>query len=158
MNFPKWIPAAAVVAALCLSSCSATKRRINDNEELFNSYSPAIQASIKSNRIQRGFDSTQVWMALGNADRTESRADGETWFYHRQHSQTITEEKSASEYRLEMSDYEKAKAEGKTVAEPSTHRSYKLYRTAVWRMVHFEGGVVTSWEEPDDMWIEDWHR
>ena len=32
---------------------------------------PEDQAMIRSNRIDRGFDSTQVYLSFGNADRTE---------------------------------------------------------------------------------------
>lgn len=158
MNPRKWIPSAAVAVALCLSACNATKARINENEELFNSYSPEVQAMIKSNRIDQGFDSTQVYLALGNADRTESVDGQEIWFYHETCTDTAKEEKSAGEYRDEMTAYENAVEQGRNVQEPSTYRVYRIYRTRVVRMVRFEAGRVVSWEEPDEMWIDDWHR
>jgi outer membrane protein assembly factor BamE (lipoprotein component of BamABCDE complex) len=150
---------AALAAVLALAGCSATQARIDDNEDLFNSYPPEVQAMIKSNRIDRGFDSTQVYLALGNADRTEMNEGVEVWYYHQTHTQTAKEEKSAGEYREEMIAYVNEVAKGNENAkEPSTYRVFKLYRTAVSRMVDFEDGKVVSWVEPEDMWLDEWHR
>ncbi len=158
MNFRQWIPSATLAATLFLVSCSATQARINDNEELFSSYSPDVQAIIKSNRIDRGFDTTQVYLSFGNADRTESRDGQEIWYYHKTESQQVKEEKSAGEYRDDMTAYESAIRQGRNVKEPSMYRVYSLYRTRVERMVCFESNRVVSWDQPDEMWLDDWHR
>ena len=151
-----WIPALA--AALFLAACSATQARINANEELFESYTPQEQAMIKSNRIDRGFDSTQVYLALGHADRTEHADGQELWFYHQTHQRSVREEKSASEYREELDAYQQAVSEGvQGLTEPTTYRVVPLYRTNVFRLVRFEEGRVVAWEEPGDMWLDEWH-
>ena len=155
MNLKHWLLPAVTV--LCLSACSATKARISDNQALYDTYSPQDQAAIKSNRIDQGFDPTQVYLSLGKADRTESEEGRETWYYHATHSTSVKEEKSAGEYRDDLIAWEKAVAQGRTVAEPGTHRILHLRRTRVERMVHFENGSVVSWEEPDEMWLDDWH-
>lgn len=159
MNLLKWTTAALLAATVALASCSATKARINENKDLFDSYSPEVQAMIKSNRISEGMDTTQVYMALGNADRTESRADQQVWTYLSTVTDNVREEKTAAEYREEMRDYEDALEKGATnVGEPETYRIVRYYRTRVDRTVVFENGVVVGWDEPDDMWLDDWHR
>lgn len=159
MKLDKWISSTALAAVLALAGCNATKARINDNEDLFRSYSPEIQSAIRSNRIQRGFDSTQTYLALGNADRTEYENDQELWYYYQTHTRTQKEEKSAGEYRDEMTAYENALEKGYThVQEPTTYRVFQLRRTSVQRIVRFENGVVVDWEEPESAWVDDWHR
>ena len=156
MNTTQWIPALA--ATLLLAGCSATQARISANEDLFNGYPPEVQAMIKSNRIDRGFDTTQVYMAFGNADSTELSGEQELWYFHQTYKRTVQEEKTASEYREEMSVYEDALGQGVLdYPEPTTYRTVRLYRTGVHRIVRFEAGRVVGWEEPDGMWLEDWH-
>lgn len=157
MSPRKWIP--ALVTVLFLTGCSATDRRISANEDLFETYPPEIQAIIKSNRIDRGFDSTQVYMSFGNADRTEMDGGQEIWFYHQAHKRNVKEEKTAAEYREELSAYEYSVHQGNQNAqEPLTYRVITLHRTSVYRLVRFENGRVVSWEEPDEMWLDDWHQ
>ena len=157
MKLHLWNP--ALSATLLLLSCSATEARIGANEDLFNGYPPDVQAMIKSNRIDQGFDKTQVYLAFGNADRTEMEVKQELWYYHQTHRRSVQEEKTASEYRQEMSSYEDAVEEGRVgLKEPKTFRVVRLSRTGVYRIVRFEGGRVASWEEPDEMWLEDWHE
>lgn len=153
----KWLTSAALAATLCLTGCSATQARIDKNEDLFNSYPPDQQAMIKSNRIGVGFDSTQVYLALSNADRTGSENGQEVWYYHGTYNKTIQEELSASEYRAAQLEYENAQLQGIDAPPPSTHRVYKLYRTGVERIVRFEDGYVVSWDEPEEMWLDEWH-
>lgn len=157
MNPREWIPVLATV--LFLTGCSATQMRINANEDLFESYPPDVQATIKSNRIDRGFDSTQVYMALGNASRTEMNGDQEVWYYHQIHNRTVREDKTAAEYREELKAYQHAVEQGEVgLHEPLTYRDVALCRTGVSRIVRFEAGRVVGWEEPDDMWLDDWHE
>lgn len=157
MNPKQWIPALAT--AVLLVSCNATDRRISANEELFQSYTPAEQAMIRSNRIDRGFDSNMVYLSFGHADRTAMEGDQELWFYHQQYERTEREEKTAAEYRDELASYYYAVEQGEQgLQEPATYRVVHLYRTGVYRLVRFESGRVVSWEEPQDMWVDDWHR
>jgi outer membrane protein assembly factor BamE (lipoprotein component of BamABCDE complex) len=157
MSPQKWIPALA--AALLLASCSATQARISANEDLFENYTLEEQAMIKSNRIDRGFDSTQVYLAFGHADQTSMEGEQEIWHYYRSHNRKVREEKTAGEYREELSAYGHAVEQGKQgLQEPATYRVITLYRTRVQRLVRFEAGRVVGWDEPDDMWVDDWHQ
>lgn len=113
---------------------------------------------IKSNRIDRGFDQTQVCLSIGNAHRTEMKDGQEIWYYHRTHTSSVKEEKSAGEYRDEMTAYHNALRAGRDVQEPGTQRVVRLRRTRVERLVRFESGSVVSWEEPEEMWLDEWHR
>ena len=163
MNFKNWLPSiallAALLAALSLTGCNATTARISLNNELFNSYSPRVQAIIKANRIAEGFDSNQVSMALGNANRIELQGFRKIWTYYETFEDTIRVEKSADEYRDEMITYENAFGYGYNyVPEPTTHRLVNLYRTRVVRTVRFEDGLVVGWEEPEHLWLSDWHQ
>lgn len=159
MNLKPWISAATLAAALCFAGCNSTKARISQNEGIFNSYPPQVQSMIRSNRIDTGFDSTQVYLALGNADRTESESGQQVWYYHKTYTKTVKKQKTAAEYRDEMSAYANALKQGKNAKEPTTYKNIKYCRDSVERIVRFEDGAVASWEEPDEMWIdEDWHR
>ena len=159
MNPFRFALPALAAAALCLASCSATESRINKNEELFASYSPDIQAMIRSNRISQGFDANQVYMAFGKASRTEFQDGQEIWYYTRVFTRTVTEEKSASEYLAELHQYEQAVAAGQAgVHKPETHHTFQLRRTGVTRLVRFEGGQVVSWDEPEEMWLDEWQQ
>ncbi len=148
----------ALTLGLLTLSCGATSRRIRANEDLFESYSPEDQATIRSGRISHGFDGTQVYLAFGNADRTEMDGEVELWFYHHTFKRVVREEKSASEYRSEMDAYELAVREGEEgLVEPETYRDVHLRREGVVRIVRFENGQVVGWEEPREHWLEDWH-
>ena len=67
MKFSALLPLLAL--ALIVSGCASTSQRINKNEALFNSYSPAEQRLIRMGEIAVGFDPEQVRMALGDPSR-----------------------------------------------------------------------------------------
>ena len=62
MEFGFTTAAYVVAAVLFLAGCNATQARINDNEDLFNSYPPEVQAMIKSNRIDgKKTETRRLW-------------------------------------------------------------------------------------------------
>ena len=60
------------LAALVLAACASPSTRIDDNEALFNSYTPEERRLIRSGQVAVGFDQDQVRMALGEPSRVRS--------------------------------------------------------------------------------------
>ncbi len=149
---------AVALAIVVLAACSATDQRISNNEALFNSYPPDVQAMIKSNRIAKGFDQTQVYLAFGNADSTKNEDGIESWIYTEVHQKYVQTKKDVHKYALEVKEYHDALHNGELATEPSTEETIKLYRTRVARVVQFGDGHVDSWTEPGDEWLDDWHQ
>ncbi|MFQ5844359.1 MAG: hypothetical protein ACE5JG_05145 [Planctomycetota bacterium] len=148
---------AVLLVAGLLVACTATDRRISKNEDVFNTYPPEVQAMIKSNRIAQGFDTTQVYLSWGTADKTTSDGERETWTYIITHNKTVEKEKGAYEYALERKEWEEALARGEPVPEPTPTKQVSYYRSRVAKVVVFVGGRVQTWEEPEAGWLDDWH-
>jgi hypothetical protein len=76
---------AAMVSAL--SGCATPDKRIEERQELFDTYPPDAQAKIRAGHVAPGFTEDMVWMALGDPDDTsiESTEQGEAiiWVYTR---------------------------------------------------------------------------
>lgn len=162
---PLYLPLVLAGLFALLVGCNATHARIQDHEELFATYDPTVQAMIRSNRIGLGFDTNQVYLALGKADRTALDGDREVWTYLRRHRRQIEEEKSATEYAADLAEYRAQVASGSpstpgagVPAPPGTHRVIQLTRMAVAFEVRFEHGRVTGWSEPEERWVEPWQR
>ena len=149
---------AVALAIVVLAACSATDQRISNNEALYNSYPPDVQAMIKSNRIAKGFDQTQVYLAYGNADSTKSDSGSEAWIYTEKHKKYVQTKKDVHKYALEVKEYHDALNRGELATEPSTEETITLFRTRVARVVNFQDGHVDSWTEPGDKWLDDWHQ
>ncbi|MDB6169093.1 MAG: hypothetical protein JWM88_1957 [Verrucomicrobia bacterium] len=70
---------------LLAAACSSPDSRIGGNHALFDSWSPAVQEKIRAGRIDVGFTSDMVRVALGDADRkatrTTARGTEEVWVY-----------------------------------------------------------------------------
>lgn len=79
----------SLIFAACLivfSGCaSSSNQRINQNEALFNTYTPTERKLIRMGEVAVGFDQDQVRMALGNPSReaTVDTAGGKSivWEY-----------------------------------------------------------------------------
>lgn len=61
-----------VTVSLLLSACASTSQRIDQNEALFNTYTPAEKKMIRTGQIAVGFDQDMVRMALGDPSREAS--------------------------------------------------------------------------------------
>jgi len=148
-------------------ACGGPKARIKDNQALYDSYPPEVQAMIKSGQIAQGFDQNQVYMALGKPEKKESDGQQEKWLYTVGVKRTLQHEKGAVEYENEMLKYEKAlaeynqkKAAGEYASEPAKPAPYTYetqHRTRLRREVVFNGGKVVSWRDPTEEYTDDWH-
>jgi outer membrane protein assembly factor BamE (lipoprotein component of BamABCDE complex) len=81
-----------MVGLLALAGCSTPASRIEQNKELFNTFAPDVQASIRQGKIDIGFTRDMVFMALGKPDRQYSRTtesgQSEIWSYVELYSTT----------------------------------------------------------------------
>jgi len=70
---------------LVVAGCSTTDSRIKDRQATFDASGPELQAKIRAGKVEVGFTSEQVLMALGKPDRqyTRTTAKGTTdiWAY-----------------------------------------------------------------------------
>lgn len=73
------------VLAGCVSVQQIREMRIRDNQELFNTFSPAIQEKIRTGQIDIGFNEEMVHMAWGAPDRvymrTTQQGTATVWSY-----------------------------------------------------------------------------
>jgi len=150
-----------------LVACGGPKARIKDNQALYDTYPPEVQAMIKSGQIGQGFDQTQVYMALGAPEKKEMRDGQEVWLYTVGVKRTLKHEKGAVEYENEQLKYEKAlaeynqaRAEGRVVAEPAKPDPFSYetqHRTKLRQEVVFVNGKVATARTPQDEYLDEWH-
>jgi outer membrane protein assembly factor BamE (lipoprotein component of BamABCDE complex) len=150
-----------------LVACGGPKARIKDNQALYDTYPPEVQAMIKSGQIGQGFDQTQVYMALGAPEKKEMREGQEVWLYTVGVKRTLKHEKGAVEYENEQLKYEKAlaeynqaKAEGRVAVEPAKPDPYSYenqHRTRLRQEVVFVSGKVATARNPQDEYLDEWH-
>ena len=86
---------ALALGLVTLVACGGPKARIKDNQSLFDTYPPDVQAMIKSGQIGQGFDQTQVYMALGAPEKKEMQSGQESWLYTVGVKRTLQHEKGA---------------------------------------------------------------
>jgi hypothetical protein len=76
---------ALVASVAALTGCAGVDARIAKNREAFSSWPPQVQEQVAAGRIDLGFTTDQVRVALGEPDRvfTRTSADGttEVWSY-----------------------------------------------------------------------------
>jgi len=158
---------ALLFALLALVACGGPKARIKDNQALYDTYPPDVQAMIKSGQIGQGFDQTQVYMALGKPEKKEMREGQEAWLYTVGVKRTLQHEKGAVQFENEQLKYEKAlaeynqaKAEGRVVVEPAKPDPYTYetqHRTRLRQEVVFVSGKVATSRNPQDEYLDEWH-
>ncbi len=142
----------ALVALLLCAACSTPKKRIAENQELFDTYSPEDQAAIQSGQIRKGFDQNQAYMALGKPTKKNAQGNTESWIWLKQRSRQITVKKDVDKYALERNEWE----QGKRDTEPSTEEVLTQSRTQIVKVVNFQGGKIESWEDPADSYTGEW--
>ena len=128
-----------------LAGCATPAKRIQQNQELFDSFPVAAQARIRGGQIDLGFTPDMVRIALGDPQRKTLRraAAGETeiWFYL----------DSIRRY-----DRQRVDVDGLNVSGPGGLRSLggsawinvEQSREFVRTRVEFRNGAVTAIEEP----------
>ncbi len=81
----RWILLVVLPALLAVAGCATPDSRIKKNPELFASFPPDVQETVKAGNIEVGYTEDMVQIALGRPDRLYSRRtkDGETtvWAY-----------------------------------------------------------------------------
>lgn len=74
--------------ALLLAGCASPAYRIRKHPELFASFPPEAQAKVSEGRVEMGFTSDMVFLALGRPNRVYTRhtdaGDSLIWSYSRQ--------------------------------------------------------------------------
>jgi outer membrane protein assembly factor BamE (lipoprotein component of BamABCDE complex) len=150
-----------------LAACGGPKARIKDNQAIYDTYPPEVQAMIKSGQIAPGFDQTQVYMALGKPEKKEMSNGQESWLYTAAVSRTLKHEKGAVQYENEqlkyeraLAEYNQAKAEGRVAIEPSKPDPFwyeEQRRTKLRQEVVFVSGKVASSRNPQDEYLDEWH-
>ena len=128
-----------------LAGCATPAKRIEQNQELFDSFPVAAQARIRGGQIDLGFTPDMVRIALGEPHRQTLRrsAEGETeiWFYF----------DSTRRY-----DRQRVDIDGLSVSGPGGLRSIsgsawvnvEQNREFIRTRVEFRNGVVAVIEEP----------
>lgn len=131
--------------ALLLAGCATPEKRIQQNQEVFDSFPVAAQARIRGGQIDLGFTPDMVRIALGEPHRQTLRrsADGEVeiWFYF----------DSTRRY-----DRQRVDIDGLGVSGPGGLRSVsgsawinvEQNREYVRTRVEFRNGVAIAIEEP----------
>jgi hypothetical protein len=122
---------------------------------------------IKSGQITQGFDTTQVYLALGAPEKKEMRDNQEIWLYTVGVKRTLQHEKGAVQYENEqlkyeraLAEYQQAKAEGKPAVEPQKPDPYwyeHQHRTRLRQEVVFVSGKVATARNPQDEYLDEWH-
>jgi len=81
-----------ILVAVVLSGCATPDARIRRNQELFETFSPDVQARIRAGQVDIGFTPEMATMALGEPDRTYTRRTATgiytVWSYTDRHSST----------------------------------------------------------------------
>ncbi len=158
---------ALALGLAALVACGGPKARIKDNQGLFDTYPPDVQAMIKSGQIAQGFDQTQVYMALGAPEKKEMKGSQESWLYTVGVKRTLKHEKGAVEFENEQMKYERAvaeynqaRAEGRYATEPTKPDPFSYetqHRTKLKQEVVFVGGKVSTVRTPQDEYLDEWH-
>ncbi len=142
-----------LAAVVVCAACNTPEQRIEDNQALYDTYSPADRTTIKSGQIRQGFVQNQVYMALGKPSRKKVAGTKERWMWLEPEFRVITIKKDIDQYTLERNEYE----QGRRAQPPSTEETIVQSRTRIARVVKFKNGRVVSWEDPLAMFADDWH-
>ncbi len=148
-------------------ACGGPKARIKDNQALYDTYPPEVQAMIKSGQIAQGFDQTQVYMALGAPEKKQMDGGQEAWIYTVGVKRTLQHEKGAVQFENEqmkyeraLAEYNQARAEGRVAVEPQKPDPYTYehqHRTKLKQEVAFANGKVSTVRTPQDEYLDEWH-
>lgn len=136
-------PALFLALLALVAACNTPAQRIEDNQALYDTYTPEDKAAIKSGQIRQGFDQNQVYMALGKPDKKKASGGNEEWIWLKTAQRTVTRQKDVNKYALERNEYE----QGQRATPPSTEEKVKQTRTYIVKAVKFESGRVVSWDD-----------
>ena len=127
--------------AVLLAGCATPAKRIQQNQELFDTFPVAAQARIRGGQIDLGFNPDMVRIALGEPQRQvlrrESSGETEIWFYL----------DSVRRYDRQRVDIDGLSFSGRSLGG-SAWINVEQTREFVRTRVEFRNGVVTAIEEP----------
>lgn len=134
-----------VLACLALAGCATPAARIRRNPALFASFPEAAQDQIRQGRIDLGFTTDMVRMALGSPDRTYRRttreAESLVWAYV---AYDISHDASWPHTVIVVKDHRGRTASRRIVNAPRRHRKDDREYEAL--RVEFSDGHVTAIE------------
>ncbi len=131
--------------ALLLAGCATPAKRIQQNQELFDTFPVAAQARIRGGQIDLGFTPDMVRIALGEPQRKTLRraADGETeiWLY-------LDSVRRYDRQRVDIDGLSLSAPGGLRSLGVSAWINVEQSREFVRVRVEFQNGVATAIEEP----------
>ena len=135
----------ALPLALLLAGCATPEKRIQQNQDLFDSFPVAAQARIRGGQIDLGFTPDMVRIALGEPQRKVLRraADGEVeiWIY-------LDASRRYDRQRVDIDGLSISGPGGLRSVNGSAWINVEQSREFVRTRVEFRNGAVTAIEEP----------
>ena len=131
--------------ALLLAGCATPEKRIQQNQEVFDTFPVAAQARIRGGQIDLGFTPDMVRIALGEPQRKVLRraADGEVeiWIY-------LDTSRRYDRQRVDIDGLSISGPGGLRSVNGSAWINVEQSREFVRTRVEFRNGAVTAIEEP----------
>ena len=135
----------AGLLALLLAGCATPEKRIQQNQEIFDSFPVAAQARIRSGQIDLGFTPDMVRIALGEPQRKTLRraADGEVeiWSY-------VDSTRRYVRQRVEIDGLSISGPGGLRSVNGSAWINVEQNREFIRTRVEFRNGIAATIEEP----------
>lgn len=132
------------LAALCLAGCQSPEQRIKQNPELFASFAPEVQDSVRAGKIDVGYSKDMVYIALGKPNRqyTRKTADGttEVWSYTKFYT-TTERQRVNGDFRIRDSKGIYRTVSDSVWVDVQQQHEYETKR------VEFKDAVVTAIED-----------
>ena len=131
--------------AFLLAGCATPAKRIQQNQELFDSFPVAAQARIRGGQIDLGFTPDMVRIALGEPQRKTLRRSGEgdleIWFY-------LDSIRRYDRQRVDIDGLSLGGPGGLRALGGSAWINVEQSREIVRVRVEFRNGAVAAIEEP----------
>ena len=131
--------------AVLLAGCATPAKRIQQNQELFDSFPVAAQARIRGGQIDLGFTPDMVRIALGEPQRKTLRRSGagdlEIWFY-------LDSIRRYDRQRVDIDGLSLSGPGGLRSLGGSAWINVEQSREIVRVRVEFQNGAVAAIEEP----------
>ena len=131
--------------AVLLAGCATPAKRIEQNQDLFDSFPVAAQARIRGGQIDLGFTPDMVRIALGEPQRKTLRRSGagdlEIWFY-------LDSIRRYDRQRVDIDGLSLSGPGGRRSLGGSAWINVEQNREYVRTRVEFRNGVVAVIEEP----------
>lgn len=135
----------ALPLAFLLAGCATPQKRIQQNQDVFDSFPVAVQARIRSGQIDLGFTPAMVRIALGEPQRKLLRrsivGESEVWLY-------VDSIRRYDRQRIDIDGLDAAGTGRRRSLGGSAWINVEQSRETVRIRVEFQNGVATIIEEP----------